>query len=154
MFSGLDRIEQAFSHELAIHRLRTRILHRDANAARAVVQRDCGRDLVHVLAAGPAGTCKRFFQISLANAKALHSLLQSIHWLHHTAPEIAPKGHNQISLSAAKLELARFGGAGAPPRRTVVARPSSATQSNRLMIRRRNVFTPVSQCARHPDQFI
>jgi len=66
--SIFDCIEQTLSRELAIHRLRTRILNRNADAAGSMPQRHRSGDFVYVLTAGTTRRRERFFKIDIANA--------------------------------------------------------------------------------------
>ena len=72
--STLDRVQQSFPRQLAIYRLRTRILHSYADAAWPVTERYSGCNFVYVLTARSTGSRKGFFKVDIANAKALHSL--------------------------------------------------------------------------------
>src|SRR5207302_1899354 len=67
-------IEQTLSRELAIHRLRTRILNRYADAARSMPQRHRSGDFVYVLTAGATRPRERFFKIDITNAQPCHPL--------------------------------------------------------------------------------
>ena len=61
-----QRRSQTFPRQLAIHRLRTGILNRDADASRPVTQSHRGGNLVNVLTARSAGTGKCFLQVGFA----------------------------------------------------------------------------------------
>jgi hypothetical protein len=65
---ALDRIQQSFPSHLAVHRLRARILHGDADATRLVMQRYSGCNLVYILAPRPAGSRKGFLKVEITNA--------------------------------------------------------------------------------------
>jgi hypothetical protein len=64
--ASLQRFRQTLPRQLAIHRLRTGILNRDANACWPVPQSHRSGNLVDVLTAGPAGASKRFLQVGFA----------------------------------------------------------------------------------------
>jgi hypothetical protein len=72
--SIFDCIEQTLSRELAIHRLRTGILSRYADAAGSMPQRYRSGDFVYVLTAGTTRPREPFFKIDLANAEPCHPL--------------------------------------------------------------------------------
>jgi hypothetical protein len=77
-FSIFDRVEQTFARELAVHRLRSRILDGHADSARPMSQRHCGRNFVYVLTARTARASERFLKIDFAHAQARHSLNERI----------------------------------------------------------------------------
>jgi hypothetical protein len=72
--SIFDCIEQTLSRELAIHRLRTGILNRYADAARLMPECHRSGDFVYVLTAGTTRPRERFFKIDIANAEPSHPL--------------------------------------------------------------------------------
>src|SRR5207247_5385136 len=92
--STLDRIEQAFQRQLAVHRLRPRILHGYASASWAVAQRYCRCNLIDVLATRARRSSKRLLEVSLANAKLSHSGVQRIHGWTIAARDFTEKAHS------------------------------------------------------------
>ena len=67
--SIFDCVEQTFARQLAVLRLRARILYRDADSAWPVSKRHGGGDLVYVLSTRAAGARENFLQIDLANTE-------------------------------------------------------------------------------------
>src|SRR5260370_13523716 len=72
--SIFDRVEQSLPRELAIHRLRTRILDRYADSARPMAQGHRGGDFVYILTARSAGPPESLLKVDIAHADPRHSL--------------------------------------------------------------------------------
>ena len=72
IFNGL---QQAFSRQLSVLRLGTRILHGHADSTWPVPQRYRGGNFVYVLPARTAGARKSFLKIGLTNADPRHAIL-------------------------------------------------------------------------------
>ena len=93
--SFVNGVEQAFSCQPTVLRLRARILHGDADSAWPMTQRHGGCNLVYMLSTGPAGTRKAFFQIVLANAESCRALNKRIFC--HCHPGLDAASHDPQS---------------------------------------------------------
>jgi hypothetical protein len=76
--SIFDRVEQSLPRELAIHRLRTRILDRYADSARPMAQGHRGGDFVYILTTRSAGPRECLLQIDIAHAEPRHPLRDEV----------------------------------------------------------------------------
>lgn len=76
--SIFDRVEQSLPRELAIHRLRTRILDRYADSARPMAQGHRGGDFVYILTTRSAGPRECLLKIDIAHAEPRHPLRDKV----------------------------------------------------------------------------
>ena len=96
-FATLDRREQSLARELAVLRLRARVLHGHANSRGAMPQRYGGRNLVYILTTRAAGTRETLFEIRFANIQARHLPVDRCLHIHAAADGRTRTGTGRLS---------------------------------------------------------